>query len=880
MKIDLNVKLRNDVRILGGLLGEVLKIHSSTEIFELIESIRVDSKQAQQGNLLAANSLIEKISHLSNEELLVVARAFSHFLNLSNIAENHHKIRRNQTIESPLGSARSLEGTLLELKHAKVPDEKIIETIQRINIDLVLTAHPTEITRRTLINKFERISAWLDELDNAIDQTDHREDILSQLKMEITAIWLTDELRRKRPTPEEEARWGLAVMEKSLWNAIPLFYRKLTHTLSKHLNTDLPLDSQLIKFGSWMGGDRDGNPNVTPQVTQRVSWLSRWAICDSYLKEVNHLSDTLSMNEASEALLAVTGNVPEPYRVVLKRCKQQLTATKHWLEENLSGKSPPNICILDDVQSLKAPLMLCYESLMETKAQAIAQGDLLDLIRRVNTFGLCFNRLDIRQEASRHSQLMDEILKAISLGDYLSWDKSQRFEFLMETLSNKRPLIPRDVRFSSDSQPVWETFLTLATLHPDTLGAYVISMATHAADVLEVILLQREAGVHTPLRVVPLFETLVDLENSAQVLEALFSVDWYRTYIQHQQEVMIGYSDSGKDAGILSANWALYQAQEKCVQVARRHHVHLTLFHGRGGSIGRGGVPAHMGILAQPPGSVEGSLRVTEQGEVIRNKYSVPQMAVMTLELYVSATLKATLLPPKSPQAQWRQVMDQLSTLSLEGYRSIVNQHPHFFEYFQKVTPVQEIGRLAIASRPAKRSQRPGLEHLRAIPWVFAWTQNRLILPGWLGVSQALQLAQDPGVKSVLDEMIQGWPFFQSLLSMVEMVLAKAHPVLSAYYDKGLAQENLGLLGEELRHSFAQCVQDILSLQNIHQLLERSPVLQKELKIRETYLFPLNLLQIELLKRRRQTEEPENSIVDDALLVTLTGVAAGMKNTG
>lgn len=477
------------------------------------------------------------------------------------------------------------------------------------------------------------------------------------------------------------------------------------------------------------------------------------------------------------------------------------------------------------------------------------------------------------------------------MGNYLDWDEAKRQQFLLAELQNPRPLLPSTLPavegtllHSDNVQEVLATFQMLAKQPTHSLGAYVISMAEYPSDVLAVMLLQKEAEVAQPMRVVPLFETLKDLSNAANSLAQLLSIDWYKRAITHpktaqaQQEIMIGYSDSAKDAGFLTANWAQYCAQEQLAQVASKHDVKLTLFHGRGGSVSRGGAPTHQALLSQPPGSVKGAIRVTEQGEMIRFKFGLRGIALNNLELYSSATLEATLLPPPQPKAAWRELMDSMTKVSVATYRETVREKPAFIDYLRTVTPELELQMLPLGSRPARRTASGGIESLRAIPWVFAWTQVRLMLTAWLGTGRALNSSLQAGNRATIEDMMQHWPYFQTILDMLEMVLAKADPAITAYYESRLTQDPaLTKLGEELRRRLMSATDTLLKVIEQPSLLSHAPALEYALTVRAPYILPLHLLQAELMQRRRQQDSTQ---YDHALMITIAGIAAGLRNTG
>ncbi|XID74986.1 phosphoenolpyruvate carboxylase [Alkanindiges sp. WGS2144] len=887
---DPHAPLRDDVRLLGNLLGDTLKQQMGHAFFEQIEQIRQLAKQVRDGHQAASIELDKLLSGLDEQQLLPVARAFSQFLNFANIAEQYHRVRRRrdwQSIPQTPAQKGSLQEIIPRLLQSNCRPEQLWQTVANLDIELVLTAHPTEISRRTLIQKYDEISDCLQILDRQRLSPPERQVILQQLKQHIIATWRTDEIRQHKPTPIDEAKWGFTAIEQTLWHSIPAFMRELHAVVREHTGKHLPLTHAPIRFASWMGGDRDGNPNVTHLVTQEVLLLARWQAADLYWRDVNALRWELSMQDCNAALREMVGaESTEPYRDILRSMRTRLDITRNWLKSSIEGQASQPDGIYQHTDELLQPLLLCYQSLVDCNMQDIANGKLLDLIYRVSCFGIELLKLDVRQEAGRHRDAITAITRFLGMGCYEDWDEVQRQQFLLAELQNPRPLLPRHLpanTFTNEVNEVRATFNMLAQQLPQSLGAYVISMAAAPSDILAVMLLQKEAEIQQPLRVVPLFETLKDLENAANSLEQLLSIDWYKQAISNdqgiaQQEIMIGYSDSAKDAGFLTANWAQYQAQEQLTRVARQHGVELTLFHGRGGSISRGGAPTHQALLAQPPGSVNGKIRVTEQGEMIRFKFGMPDIALRNLELYASATLEATLLPPPEPKPQWRQLMQHMTQVSVKVYREMVQNKPVFIDYLRTVTPELELQMLPLGSRPARRNTQGGIESLRAIPWVFAWTQVRLMLTAWLGTGVALRDALQQEQQPLMNQMRQQWPYFQTLLSMLEMVLAKADPAIAAYYEAHLTQDPaLIQLGTELREHLHHANQTLLQLINQDELLQHSPTLKRSINVRNPYLLPLHLLQAELMRRRR---EANNEIYDHALMVTIAGIAAGLRNTG
>jgi len=864
-------RLRDDVRLLGGLLGETLISQEGRELYELVERVRAVTKTARADGSQAADTLAGLLSALPAERIFRLARAFSHFLGLANIAEQHHQ---NRLIRE--SNQHQIRDTIERLVAGRGEPDEVAGLAERMDVGLVLTAHPTEIRRRTLTQKYHRIAHVLRERDQP-GCNEHEQARLSRLlHREIVSIWETDEIRRERPTPLDEARSGLVVIEQSVWSVIPRVLRELDESLVQHCGRGLSLDAAPLRFGSWIGGDRDGNPNVTPDVTRRACLLARLMAADLYWREVGELRRELSMNRADDTVRQLAGDAHEPYRAILRQLQNRLAATRRWLEAQLDDRRSDETDIIDSVDQIERTLRLCYTSLHTCGVGLVADGRLLDLIRRCRCFGLSLARLDIRQEASRHTQALDAITTHLGIGSYLAWDEQQRLDFLTTELRGRRPLIPTHFKGAEPVNTVIDTLRAVAGIPRECLGAYVISMASEASDVLAVELLRRECGVTSPLPVVPLFERVEHLDNARVVMERLFNIDWYCEHSAMRQEVMIGYSDSAKDAGQLAAAWGLYRAQEELTEFAHQRGVELKLFHGRGGTVARGGIPARDAIRSLPPGSVTGRLRVTEQGEVVQAKYGLPETAEETLTTYLTSVLETSLAPPPRPKPEWRQAMDSMTAIGMRSYRELVQRNAGFLDYFQAATPEAELAKLNIGSRPARRKPGRDITHLRAIPWIFAWTQTRLMLPAWLGVGYGLKAVSEQDMDR-LHEMQAQWPFFAATLDAIEMVLAKTDTDVAFQYDQRLVPEALRHFGEDLRNRFARVYDAVLRVTRHQTPLEHEPVTQRSINLRNPYTDPLNLLQVELLARIRRGDNGE---AQDALLITVNGIAAGMRNTG
>lgn len=887
--------LRENVRLLGDLLGEAVKEQHGDELFALIESVRSAAKQDRDVELGDASpALVALLEGLSDAQLVPLARAFNQFLNLSNIAEQYHAVRRDSS-ENALG-VELFDEMFARLKAVNIEGAALASMVKTMSIDFVLTAHPTEVARRTLIMKYDAIARALREKDRDDLSESELGDIHDELRVLVCEGWHTNEIRDQRPSAIDEARSGFAVVENSLWDAVPKFMRDFDKSLQDNFDIPLPFDAAPIRFSSWMGGDRDGNPNVTADVTREVLFLSRWMAADLYLRDIKQLMSHLSMWHGSKALHAMAEsdqtlnqrNKKEPYRVVLSQLRQKLENTRNWAAVRAKGMrddtfDTPEGGILLRNEDLLSPLVVCYESLIETGVSTVANGLLLDVIRRVQCFGLQLLRLDIRQDSERHLMAMNELTEHLDLGSYEQWSEQEKQTFLLQELQGKRPLLPKGWACSDDTQEVLDTCRVVASNPREAFGSYVISMASQPSDILVVILLLREMGMTNTIPVVPLFETLADLEGAAQTIDSMLSIPWYQNYVDGLQQVMVGYSDSAKDAGQLAAGWAQYRAQESLVAVADKRGIDLELFHGRGGTVGRGGGPANKAILSQPPGSVAGRFRITEQGEMIRFKFGTPELARQSLKTYTNAVLEASLLPPPQPKQAWRDELDRLTKISVGSYRAIVRDHPQFVDYFRSVTPEQELGKLALGSRPARRRGGGGVESLRAIPWVFAWMQVRLMLPAWLGSDEALGSVASSDNAALLKEMLEEWPFFKAQIDMLEMVLTKGAPRITRYYDQTLVADELKPLGRALRDRFRLIVDVINKIKGQSHLMASNDLVGESLRVRATYTNPLHYLQAELLKREREalaTSGGEAEMVEMALKVTMAGIAAGIRNTG
>ncbi|MDC3069106.1 phosphoenolpyruvate carboxylase [Candidatus Pelagibacter sp.] len=880
--------LREDVKYLGDTLGKVIATQEGSKFFDLVENVRKLSKANKKNpNQKKLNSkVIAAIKKINPQNTFKLTRAFSHFMNFINLAElvdasrslNQYENNKKKSNKQNLFIEEIFEDLF---KKKNISKNAIYNLAKNLNIGIVLTAHPTEVKRRTLIQKHHRIIEILEQRELLKNFPSKLKTLDKELFDELTVIWNTDDLKRVRPSPFDEARWGLAIIEDSLWDTVPKVYRKLNSIFVKNMGKNLPKNFNPIIFGSWMGGDRDGNPNVTADVTRKVILLSRWEAAKLYEKALTKIIRSYSMKKCSKKIQKKVGKSFEPYRVFLRPLRDKIRLTHRSIEQHLVNKKPLNHKeLVSSREEILKPLRVVRESLEQNQNENIASGELLDLMRRAKCFGINLARLDIRQESSRHSQLINEFVKRKYNKSYLKFSEDKKIEFLKKHILTKKNQI-NDLQIrNKENKEVWSTFKILANEPSESLGAYVISMTTSASDILSVVFLQKEAKIKDKLRVVPLFETLDDLINSRSIMQTLFSQKWYRKLINNKQEVMIGYSDSSKDAGKICASWHQYKAQEEIVNLAKKFKIEVIFFHGRGGSAGRGGGPIQATLRSLPPNSVNGKIRITDQGEVIQQKYGYEPLANYNLCSYIGAVTEATLNPPPSPKNNWRNLIEKMSDISKSSYRKNINQSSEFIKYFETVTPHKALGKLSIGSRPSKRKNVDNIKSLRAIPWVFAWTQIRLMLPAWLGSAEALRYSYINKFRRTLLDMEKNWPFFNSMLDTLDMVIAKADPEISKIYEEYLADDSLKRVGKKLRFQF-----DVIKKLNKKITPKEIAMIRKQFRspiiARSIYSEVLNIIQPTVIKKLQVNKNPKNKqYLNDALLTSIAGISAAMKNTG
>ena len=872
------------VRMLGRLLGRVIERDRGHDFLERIETIRALAKAARSQG--AWFDLYRYLEDIPSYEVIDVTRAFNQFLHLANIAEQDHQVRNLEE------DAQTAWANLFD----RLSPEDVVAALGTSRVESVLTPHPTEVLRRTLVLKYDAIAAEL------------KRPRPSERRLErlIAEAWHTDDVRREGSSPQDEAKWGFAVVENSLWDALPACLRDIDDALARRNLPPLPIDVAPVHIASWMGGDRQGKPNVTAAVTREVLMLARWMAADLYLRDIEALQADLSMKECTGALRNRVGDDPEPYRALLKTVRERLSQTRDWAER-LDPAPIEGIYFTDE--ELLEPLELCHRSLRDSGMAVIADGPLRDTLRRVHAFGVTLVSLDIRQSAARHTAVLDEITEYLDIGpsgSYAHWSEQERLAFLQGELGNKRPLFPEEWPATPQSREVLDTCRVVAELDGAGIAHYIVSDAETPTDVLAAVLLLQESGVGAKLPITPEFETLSDLDRVASAVDELLSIPWYRDYVESpqpgsarglplargqsqpasarglpletkgEQRVLIGYEDSAKNAGQLASAWRQFQAKEQLTEVTRRHGVRLVLFHGRGGAVGRSRETARAAILSQPPGSIAGRLRVTEPGEAIRFKLGDSALARDTLMRYLIGTIEASLDPPAAPTSAQRQAMDDLAQKAFGGYRELVADTPGFVDYFREITPEEELTASTGGGLPDSRNALPDVSNLSAVSWVFAWTQARLILPAWLGSDTALHALRGNGTGDAFDSMMD-WSFFSMQMNTLEAMLAKTDIELADFYANRLTPKAHRDVHEIVRERLAVLKNDLLALTGESELLGNQPMARDSMDIRDTYLDPLHLLQAELLARLREGEDEQ---VAQALRATMAGIASGLRYTG
>ena len=889
--------LRADVRRLGDLLGQSLVRQEGQQLLDMVEGVR---KSVREG------SGVEVLESLSVAESVQLVRAFSTYFHLANVAEQVHRSRVLAAVRLQGGSwiTRAIDKISDAIENPvaghEISQANLNKWILEMNVRPVFTAHPTEAARRSILNKLGEIALLLDSPQSVTQD--------ERLAETVDLLWQTDELRLDRPEPLDEAINALYYLDDLSANTVPEVLNDFAREL-KRLKIELPVTARPLTFGTWIGGDRDGNPNITPAITEDAVMLQVGHAIRTTLEAMNRLRQMLSVStriagatpELSASVENDLKNIPEfegrflrlnvqePYRLKATAIAHRLAFTR----ERHAARGP-HVPGRDyrDTSELLADLILMRDSLFAHRGELLATGLLERTIRTVAAFGLTHATLDIREHSDAHHVVLSQLIG----GNYLQLSHDEKFTLLTKYLAATESFDAK--KLDAPAQKTLNTFTAIADLierfGPEVIETYLVSMTKGADDLIAATVLGKQAGLVNlatgvaKIGFAPLLETVAELRAAGEILEKLLSDPAYRALVKLRgdlQEVMLGYSDSNKDAGIATSQWEIHRAQRKLRDVAKRHGVKLRLFHGRGGSVGRGGGPTYDALVALPWGSVDGQIKMTEQGEVISDKYALPALARENVELTLAASLEATILNRGPRQGvddlqKWNDCMNLISDNSFAAYRSLID-HPDLPAYFYASTPVEQLGNLFLGSRPSRRPDAAGgLDSLRAIPWVFGWTQSRQIVPGWFGVGSGLKAAREAGKSADLQQMLKEWHFFATFISNVEMTLAKTDLVTAKRYVQTLVPAELHHFFETISAEFELTVTEILKLTNKDSLLADQAVLARTLQVRDTYLAPLQLLQVTLLQRVREGGEAADPTLIRALLLTINGVAAGLRNTG
>jgi phosphoenolpyruvate carboxylase len=905
-----DVRLREEIRLLGRILGDTVRNQEGEDVFDLVERIRQTSIRFHRDeDQLARRELESILDSMSIAETVRIVRAFSYFSHLANIAEDQNNIRQ---MRSRNGAKGARAGVLAEtLAHAKAAGHSpgdLRRFFADAQVSPVLTAHPTEVRRKSTMDREMEIAALLDRRERLQMTQDEADACDEALRRAVLTLWQTNLLRRTKLTVLDEVENGIEFYDQTFLQEVPRLHSALEDRLNEGEATADELAS-FLRMGSWIGGDRDGNPFVTAEVMRGTLKLQSSRALQFYLEELHALGAELSMashlvgtSEDLRTLAAISPDTSlhrrgEPYRLAVSGVYARLSATAEKLDVAVVRRPVGEAAPYASVAEFQTDLDILYRSLMSNNTQVIARGRLRLLRRAVDCFGFHLARLDMRQNSAVHERTVAELLDAAKPGmSYLALSEEARVALLSNELRSPRPLISSFVKYSEETQGELAVFRAAAEAHAkfgaDVIPQCIISMCQGMSDMLEVALLLKEVGLVNPsgksaINIVPLFETIEDLQAASGIMDRMLSLHDYRKLVDSRgavQEVMLGYSDSNKDGGFVTSGWELYKAEIGLVEVFERHGVRLRLFHGRGGSVGRGGGPSYDAIIAQPGGAVNGQIRITEQGEIISSKYSNAEVGRRNLEILAAATLEASLLHPRqpAPKREYLTAMDQLSALAFKAYRGLVYETEGFAEYFWASTVITEIATLNIGSRPASRKKTREIEDLRAIPWVFSWAQCRLMLPGWYGFGSAVEtwIAEHPEQgMPFLKELYQEWPFFRMLLSNMDMVLAKSSIAIASRYAELVPDETLRekIFGR-IRREWHLSIETLLDIMGQDRLLQGNPLLERSVRHRFPYLDPLNHVQVELLKEHR-AQNPDEQVLR-GIQITINGISAGLRNTG
>jgi phosphoenolpyruvate carboxylase len=910
LALEEDARLRTDIRLLGRILGDTVRDQEGAEVFDLVERIRQTSIRFHRDeDKLARRELETILDSMSTADTVRIVRAFSYFSHLANIAEDQNNIRqmRGRGPGGPQPSA--LSQTLSHAKAAGLGATDLRQFFGQAQVSPVLTAHPTEVRRKSTIDREMEIAGLLDRRERVQLTPEEVEASDEQLRRAVLTLWQTNLLRRTKLTVLDEVANGLSFYDYTFLHEVPRLHCALEDRLNQE---EGGLSGELASFltmGSWIGGDRDGNPFVTADVMRGTLRLQSSRVMNFYLEELHVLGSELSLAahlaDVSDELRALAERSPdtsphrsgEPYRLAVSGIYARLTATALRLEVETTRRPVGEAAPYAGVTEFKTDLDVLERSLIANNSGVIARGRLRSLRRAVDCFGFHLARLDIRQNSAVHEQTVAELFDAAIPGmSYVALSEEARVNLLLGELRSARPLSSAFIKYSEETLGELAVFRAAAEAHaqfgPDVIHQCIISMCKGMSDMLEVAVLLKEVGLINPsgrsaVNIVPLFETIEDLQASSAIMDRMLSLHDYRRLVDSRggiQEVMLGYSDSNKDGGFVTSGWELYKAEIGLVEVFERHHVRLRLFHGRGGSVGRGGGPSYDAIIAQPGGAVNGQIRITEQGEIISSKYSNPEVGRSNLEILAAATLEASLLQPRqsAPRKEYLTAMEQLSALAFKAYRGLVYETDGFADYFWGSTVITEISTLNIGSRPASRKKTREIEDLRAIPWVFSWAQCRLMLPGWYGFGSAVEswIAEHPEQgMPFLQELYREWPFFRTLLSNMDMVLAKSSIAIASRYAELVPDVKLreSIFGR-IRHEWHASIETLLDIMGQERLLQGNPLLDRSIRNRFPYLDPLNHVQVELLKEHR-AQNPDEQVLR-GIQLTINGISAGLRNSG
>lgn len=907
-----DARLRNDIRLLGRILGDTVRDQEGADVFDLVERIRQTSIRFHRDeDRLARRELESILDGMSISETVRIVRAFSYFSHLANIAEDQNNIRQMRARTGPGGAPRAsvLAQTLSHARAAGISAADLRKFFRDAQVSPVLTAHPTEVRRKSTMDREMEIAALLDRRERVQLTPEEIEASDEQLRREVLTLWQTNLLRRTKLTVLDEVSNGLSFYSYTFLHEVPRLHCVLEDRLNQDDGGGHGELASFLLMGSWIGGDRDGNPFVTAEVMRGTLRLQSSRILSFYLEELHALGAELSiaahLADVSDELRRLAERSPdtsphrsgEPYRLAVSGIYARLTATAAKLEVETTRRAVGKAESYASVKELKADLDVLDRSLIANNSGVIARGRLRLLRRAVDCFGFHLARLDMRQNSAVHERTVAELLDAAMPGmSYLALGEEARVALLAGELRNARPLASSFVKYSEETLGELAVFHAAAKAHAkyghDAIPQCIISMCKGMSDMLEVALLLKEVGLVNPsgrsaINIVPLFETIEDLQASSGIMDRMLSLHDYRRLVDSRglvQEVMLGYSDSNKDGGFVTSGWELYKAEIDLVEVFERHGVRLRLFHGRGGSVGRGGGPSYDAIIAQPGGAVNGQIRITEQGEIISSKYSNAEVGRNNLEILAAATLEASLLQPRqsAPRAEYLKAMEQLSALAFRAYRGLVYETEGFADYFWGSTVINEIATLNIGSRPASRKKTREIEDLRAIPWVFSWAQCRLMLPGWYGFGSAVETwifeHPDQGMP-FLQELYREWPFFRMLLSNMGMVLAKSSIAIASRYAELVPDAELreSIFGR-IRREWHASIETLLDIMGHERLLQDNPLLERSIRNRFPYLDPLNHVQVELLKAYRAQNSDEQVL--RGIQLTINGISAGLRNSG